>query len=121
MDAKEELPRIYGFVNGGAPRFLIAVAIAEDGTVICEHCSSNEYWAENDLGMGPMGTNKRQYYEEHYPQGYITEFVPHEKVKTHEKLQAAIRKAQDAYAKAHPSDQPEVHPGHEGSPVEPRA
>lgn len=60
--------KIYCFNNGGAPRFLSALAIAEDGTVLAEHCCSHEAFMRHDLGMDGS-TWKHERYDKHYGAG----------------------------------------------------
>lgn len=87
-----ELPVIYGFNNGGPRKFLSAVAMAEDGTVLGGHCCSHEGYMEADLGIvdGWMDSRHEESYKPHYPDGYRMEFVGYNDVKGHAGLQAAI-------------------------------
>lgn len=87
----EELPTIFGFNNGGQPTFLHAQLIAEDGTPLGSHICSDEYFMLGDLGI-QEGTrsDRHEQFQKHYPDGYKMEFVGHDAVKTHEKLQQAF-------------------------------
>ena len=49
-------------------------ALAEDGTGLAGHLSSNEYWARHDMGFDGS-TKKHNHYAEHYPDGYELEWV----------------------------------------------
>lgn len=90
----DDLPVIYGFNNGGAPDWLEALAIAEDGTVLGSHICSNEGYMPHDLGLIEGSRPDRQdTYQEHYPEGYRAEFIPYEATVSHPGLQAAIKLA----------------------------
>lgn len=89
--------KIYGFVNSGVGEWLECVAIAEDGTVLAGHCSSSEAWAAHDLGIF-----KEDKYNAHYPDGWSFEYVPRDKIATHEHLQAAFAKHRASKAVAAP-------------------
>jgi hypothetical protein len=75
----EELPVIYGFNNGGAPEWLQAVAIAEDGNVLGSHICSHEGYMPHDLGITKDSRPDRheEHYKVHYPDGYRMDFVQH--------------------------------------------
>lgn len=91
----EELPRIYGFNNGGKPGWYQAVAIAEDGNELGQHVCSTENYMPSDLGIleGTADHRHVEDYQKHYPNGYVMEFVPFDKIKTHEKLTKAFELA----------------------------
>lgn len=80
--------KIYAFQNvvggGEGP----GVAIAEDGTCLAQHWSSNAYWAAHDLGATSKW--KHEIYIVHYPDGFEVEFVPEDKIADHEGLQRAF-------------------------------
>jgi hypothetical protein len=82
------MKKVYAFQNfvggGEGP----GIGIAEDGTVLAEHWSSNPYWAEHDLGA--RSNWKHELYAAHYPEGFEVEFVPADKVDAHEGLQRAL-------------------------------
>lgn len=85
----EELPLIMGFNNGGMERFLQAIAIAEDGYVLGQHCCSHECYMPHDLGIleGAAKYRHEEYYQKYYPNGYRMEFVSLED----ERLQEALK------------------------------
>lgn len=60
--------KIYCFINGGIPGLYSVMAMAEDGTVLAGHGSSNEGWAIHDIGI--RGECKHDKYSAHYPDGY---------------------------------------------------
>lgn len=93
----EELPRIYGFNNGGSLGWYQAIAIAEDGHELGLHVCSTENYMPSDLGVieGTRDDRHTESYQKHYPSGYVMEFVPFDKVKTHEKLMKAFELAKD--------------------------
>jgi hypothetical protein len=88
----EELPVIYGFNNGGAPEWLQAVAIAQDGHVLGSHICSHEGYMPHDLGMvkGSRPDRHENDYQKHYPDGYRMDFVPFKDVEGHEALKKAF-------------------------------
>lgn len=81
-------PKIYAFQNFSGGGEGPGLAIAEDGTVLADHWSSNFYWAKHDLGV--TSNWKHDYYRAHYPDGYDVEFVHDEDFETHAGLQAAL-------------------------------
>lgn len=90
----EELPVIYGFNNSGPSDYLMAVLIAEDGTVLGSHICSHEYYMPYDLGI-LEGTrpDRHDTFKLHYPNGYRMEFVGRSDAPEHNGLNAAL----DAY------------------------
>lgn len=81
--------KIYCFNNGGAPDFLEAIAIAEDGTCLAQHICSNAHWVKHDLGIGSDW--KHEYYNEYYGEGnweleYVEDPLHHEGLKVAFKL-----------------------------------
>ena len=91
----DELPVIYGFNNGGSPRMLSAILLAEDGTHLGGHCCSDEGYMRNDLGI-LEGTrpDRHETFQKHYPDGYKMDFVGAEEHRAgkHEGLNAAFKK-----------------------------
>ena len=80
--------KIYCFNNGGAPGWLQAIAISEDGHILAEHICTHEGYMRMDLGLD--GTNKHDYYNAYYGEGqWELEWVEHPMV--HEGLQEAFR------------------------------
>lgn len=82
-----ELPKVYCFVHPdwskGWPGMVSAVAIAEDGTALAQHVSSNALWARSDIGYltdedgaakGPGKANRARFVE-HYPEGFEAVWV----------------------------------------------
>lgn len=75
----EELPFIYGIVMSYDHELntVHGIAIAEDGTYLSNHTSSDEQFLMHDLGMHESGNKRnREIYEKHYPNGYQTKFCP---------------------------------------------
>jgi len=89
----ETLPRIYGFNNGGSPGWYHAVAIAEDGHGLGGHICSSEGYMQHDLGIleGTRLDRHEKQYSQHYPEGYVMEWVPSNQIKDHEKLNNAFK------------------------------
>lgn len=87
----DQLPRIYGMVNGGYTGWLDCIAIAADGHILGGHVCSEEGYLPCDLGV-LEGTRADRHgeYQKHYPDGYVMEHVPYINIKTHEGLQKAI-------------------------------
>lgn len=66
-------PKIYVFVNSRwADGDLVSAAVAEDGTFLASHVSSNVQFARGDMGLHEKHawSKKREGYEKHYPDGY---------------------------------------------------
>lgn len=103
-------PRIYCFIDGRVGTSVRAMAMAEDGTALVEHLSSDEEFAVLDSGFAeapnvtPLpcawapNLAKRERFAEHYPDGYELEWV--DDPRTHEGLQAAYALNQQMAAKA---------------------
>lgn len=80
-------PKIYAFVNGHwGGGDMVALAVAEDGTVLAQHVSSSPSWAQHDMGV--TSDWKHDKYAEHYPDGFEIEWV--DKPKEHLGLMAAF-------------------------------
>jgi hypothetical protein len=86
--AFDRKPRIYCFINGGKGTDMVrAMAMAEDGTCLVQHLSSNDDFAQLDSGFAEApaltlapaawGPNlvTRERFAEHYPDGYDLEWV----------------------------------------------
>ncbi len=87
-----QLPVIYGFNNGGQPRWMHACLIAEDGTPLGDWVCSSEAFMSNDLGIiEGSSSHWRETFHRHYPDGYRTEFVGIEEVPNHEGLNTALQ------------------------------
>lgn len=92
----EDLPVIYGFNNGGQPRWLSARLMAEDGTSLGGHLCSSEGYMPHDLGIiEGARPDRHEGFREHYPDGYRMEFVSYNDVRGHEGLMAAIGRANE--------------------------
>lgn len=62
-------PKIFAFINGNRNTDCLRVAaLSEDGHFLAEHLSSNEDWAQHDIGINSDW--KHEYYRKHYPDGY---------------------------------------------------
>jgi hypothetical protein len=74
-------PKIYVFCNqkgcDGRGDWHNGIAIAEDGTGLAGHVSSNHYFLRSDLGDGQLGYDgfRREEYGKHYPDGYEVMFL----------------------------------------------
>ncbi len=61
-------PEIYAFINArmkGDIEDVVSIALAEDGELLAQHISSNETWAQYDMGI--YGDRNHDKYQEHYP------------------------------------------------------
>ena len=89
----EELPFIIGFNNGGSPKFLHAVLMAEDGEFMGSHCCSHECYMRGDLGI-LEGTreDRHELFRAHYPNGYRMDFVSYNEVQYHDLLNKALER-----------------------------
>lgn len=86
-----DLPIIYGFNNGGSPGWYSAVLLAEDGTCLGGHVCSSEAYMPHDLGiLEGSRPDRHEGFREHYPGGYRMEFVGHNEVGGHGKLQVVF-------------------------------
>ena len=82
------MKKIYCFNNGGSAGMLMAVAIAEDGTCLAQHCCSHEAWMRHDLGI--ESDWKHEQYDAHYgPGNWKLEWV--DDVRAHGGLTEAFR------------------------------
>lgn len=97
----DELPRIYGFNNGSHGYFLSAVALSADGVVLGGHGCSSEAYIPHDLGIleGTRPDRHEKSYQVHYPDGYVMEFVPGDKIANHTGLRKAIHLAEKRISK----------------------
>lgn len=63
-------PKVYAFINGSdGIGGVYVVALAEDGTFLAAHASSNEGWARRDIGLDGS-TRKHDNYATKYPEGF---------------------------------------------------
>lgn len=90
---EDELPAIYVYKVEDVPEAngIIGRAIAEDGTQLAEHISSNKFWLQRDLGVMHAG-GLRASYKGHYPGGFRMVFVEECEKDHHIGLQTALRK-----------------------------
>lgn len=87
------MAKIYAFSNVVGGRDGIAVAIAEDGTVLGSHWCSSEIYVPMDLGVEPgYRPDRHETYAKHYPDGYEMEFVRAADIDNHQGLQEAFRR-----------------------------
>jgi hypothetical protein len=92
----EELPVIYGFNNGGSPRWYSAVLLADDGTPLGGHLCSHEGYMPHDLGiLEGARPDRHEHFRQHYPDGYRMQFIPSDQVMTHPGLDAAVKRNQE--------------------------
>jgi hypothetical protein len=88
-------PKIYIFANGETPvGDLIGTAIAEDGTLLGQHYSTNAFYMKHDMGLS--SENKHNFYRAHYPDGFEVVFVPDPS--KNPGLLAALKRNQEATA-----------------------
>jgi len=83
-------PKIYAFcyVMEGWDD-LAGFALAEDGTGLAEHISSDEQWSQYDMTATPA---KREAYAKHYPDGYELIWLGCEPdIEQHAELKAALK------------------------------
>ena len=84
--------KIYIFMNGGrGTDWINGMALAEDGTYLAGHISSNEGWFRHDMGL--TSDWKHEVYNEYCPNGY--ELVEVENPRDHKGLQAAYKLNQE--------------------------
>jgi hypothetical protein len=92
-----DIPKIYVFINSGkGTDWVVGCAIAEDGTGLGSHVSSNEFWFRHDMGL--TSDWKHEIYDKHYPDGYA--LVEVEDVAKHKGLDAAYQLNQQKAAVA---------------------
>jgi len=90
-----EKPRIYCYSNVKGGGDGIALAMAEDGHVLGSHWCSREAYVNHDLGVTPGARpDRHETYVEHYPDGYVMEFVRAADVRTHPGLMEAYKRNQ---------------------------
>lgn len=84
---------IFCWVNSGrGTDWQVVMAMAEDGTCLASHVSSNEDWAKHDIGI--TSDWKHEDYRRHYPDGYELVWVDDAKPGNHSGLDAAYAKNQ---------------------------
>lgn len=101
----DELPVIYGFNNGGSPKWYSAVLLAEDGTGLGGHICSDEGYMTHDLGiLEGSRPDRHEEFRKHYPDGYRMDFVSAKDVLTHSGLESAYQLNQAKKASAKPEN-----------------
>jgi hypothetical protein len=75
----------YKIGNGGD---VIGCALAEDGSGLASHLSSNEAWAQHDMGL--TSNWKHEFYQAHYPDGFEVVWVPMSELETHVEFNKAF-------------------------------
>jgi len=89
-------PKIYLFcepAQGWNPGDVYGRALAEDGTGLDGHLSSNETFSKHDMGLTSIW--KHEIYREHYPNGYELEWIDAKDLDTHEGFQKALKLNQE--------------------------
>jgi hypothetical protein len=91
-------PKIYCYIyatSDSCGGLVHGRAIAEDGTILTQHTSSSQGFAERDLGHLPGTFQELRHakFAEHYPDGFETVWV--DDPKNHEGLRAAIAQRKD--------------------------
>lgn len=77
---------LYCIPGGFGPGDVSGYALAEDGTGLASHLSSNESWSKHDMGL--TSNWHHDSYTEHYPDGFVLEWVS--EPESHEGLRAAL-------------------------------
>lgn len=75
------------------PGDVLGYALAEDGTGLASHISTNKFYSQHDLGL--TSNWKHEGYALHYPSGYELEWV--ENPEEHEGWKAAMALNQAAH------------------------
>jgi len=85
-------PKIFLFCDPApnwGPTEVYAQSLAEDGTGLGGHLSTNESWAKHDIGLTSDWHHDE--YRKHYPDGYEVEWIDTDKLDTHEGFQKALK------------------------------
>jgi hypothetical protein len=85
--------KIYCWLQSSSAEWLVSASMAEDGTALCSHVSSNIAWAKHDIGIGSEFHHDT--YRKFYPDGY--ELVWVDDPDEHPGLAEAYRKHQLKY------------------------
>lgn len=88
MNTENKLPKIFCFIQAMNQFGYIVIAIAEDGEVLAEHCSSSEGYAKHDIGIN--SNHKHDQYKKKYPDGYEVEWLNADQLSIHTGFQKAI-------------------------------
>lgn len=67
------MAKVFVWVTARSGDDVYCTAIAEDGTALAGHLSSNESWARHDMGVTSVWNH--EHYRAHYPAGFEVEFV----------------------------------------------
>lgn len=71
---RKKVKRIFLLINEGkGTDWVSSIALAEDGTYLAGHISSDTEWAKHDIGL--TSDWKHDLYRAHYPDGYEVEWV----------------------------------------------
>lgn len=89
--------KIYVFGNERWGNDYLGFAMAEDGSVLGSHLSSNEEWLASDLGA--TSDRNHEAYADHYPDGFEVEYIPFDNVEKHEGLIEAVKRNAERAAK----------------------
>jgi hypothetical protein len=87
----KELPVIFGFPAGRYKNSgnFEGILLAEDGTVLGKHLSSDEAWLATDLGLTDNSSKHVDDMTKHYPEGFRCEYVKWDDVHTNAGLVTA--------------------------------
>jgi hypothetical protein len=90
-------PKIFLFCEpAGSHGDVGAHALAEDGTGLGGHLSSNVSFAKHDIGL--TSDWHHDDYRKHYPDGYEVEWIDSKDLDTHEGFQKALKLNQEKAA-----------------------
>lgn len=92
---EDQLPFIWVFINGwfAGP---VGQAVSQDGFGLGSHACSSESYIYQDLGIAPGSRpDRHKTYFEHYPDGYVLQYVPDFEIAGHESLQKAFKLAEE--------------------------
>jgi len=95
---KGDLPVIYCFANGRGGDWIPCLAIAEDGHVVANHVCSHPDWGKHDLGL--TSDWKHEEYFQHYPNGFVLEWVDNPMPGSNVGFDAALLKNRELKEKA---------------------
>lgn len=85
------IPTIYALITGeirirpDGPKDYIVSAVAEDGDLLCSHCSSSIDWAKGDI----VNEAKHKHYRRKYPGGYQLIWLDEDELDDHPGFQRA--------------------------------
>ena len=98
----EDLPKVYGFHNGGTPGFYYGQLLALDGTPLGSCVIEHGDFMEWELGVNDKASWRHEQISDHYPDGYVMEYVGLKEVKSfsHPGLVEAIKAIKERTALA---------------------